>query len=92
MGGVLDFFKGGKKDVSSRTAVVLTEAGKKQADNEMYAGRNYAILASLRDHHMSKTVADIANETDIDVSEVKERVKVLARRGLVRLMSEYEVE
>lgn len=89
--GVMDFLKGGKKDISSRTAVILTEAGKKEAENIQYAGRNFAILAVLQDHHVARTIGDIARETDIDVAEVKERVRVLARQGLVRLMSEYEV-
>jgi DNA-binding MarR family transcriptional regulator len=90
--GLMDFFGKPKRAVTARTAVLLTDAGKRAAETQMYTGRNYAILAALQDHHMSKTVGDIANETDIDVSEVKERVKVLARQGQVRLMSEYEVD
>jgi len=44
----------------------------------------------LQDHHMARTISDISNETDIEVSEVVERVKALARQGQVRLMSEFE--
>lgn len=91
--GLLDGLIGkSKREVSARTAVVLTEAGKKVAESEMYAGRNFAILAALQGHRGTMTVSEIANETNIDTSEVKERVKVLARQGRVRLMSEYEVE
>ena len=56
----------------------------------MAGGKNFAILSVLQDHHMARTVSDISNETDIEVSEVVERVKILARQGQVRLMSEFE--
>jgi DNA-binding MarR family transcriptional regulator len=89
---VKDFILGDRKPkITSRTAVLLTDAGKKTAEQYLAGGKNFAILSVLQDHHMARTVSDIANETDIDINEVKERVKILARQGQVRLMSEYEV-
>lgn len=89
--GALDFLKkGGKPKITSRTAVLLTETGKKTAEQYLAGGKNFAILSVLQDHHMARTVSDIANETDIDLNEVIERVKILARQGQVRLMSEFE--
>lgn len=72
--------------ISSFTSVSITDAGKKTAERELAQGATYAILSVL-DDHSPRTVGSIAHETQIDINEVKERVKMLARQGYVRLTS-----
>lgn len=71
--------------LSSSHIVGLTELGKRTAEQVLAKGPSFAILSCLAEHS-PRSVHDIADETGIEVSELKERVKILARQGYVRLV------
>lgn len=72
--------------LSKDTMVGITEQGKRTAERVLAKGRMFAILSLLNDHS-PRTISDISTGTQIEVEEVKRRVKVLAGQGYVRLTS-----
>ena len=77
----------GKKSdpVSGHTPVGLTELGKKTAEGALSRGGTFAILSALAERS-PQSVLDISNATGMDLGETKERCKILARQGYVRLV------
>ena len=70
--------------ITRQTLVGLTEAGKRTAEKELARGPTFAILSTLEEiPHCS--IGKLAEETQIDIDEVKERVRLLAKQGLVRV-------
>ena len=85
----LPFFGGAKKTkITSGMSIALTEQGKRTAEQQLSRGPTFAILSVLQDHS-PRSVGEIAEETDIDISEVKQRVKDLAKGGSVRILNEF---
>ena len=73
----------GKPKLTSDMTVGLTDTGKKMALRDTSKGRSYAIVASLNERS-PQSLGELSEETQIDISEVKARIKVLARQGYVR--------
>lgn len=75
--------------LTRQTIVRLTEAGKKLAEQELAKGPNYAILATMEDKpHCS--IGELAEETDMDIEEVKGRIKIMVRQGYIGLTGQIE--
>ena len=70
--------------LSSHSMIGITEVGKKTAQQELARGPTFAIL-SLLDEHTPRSIGEIAEETQIDISEVKERLKILGKQGYIRI-------
>lgn len=70
--------------LTSSMTVGITEVGKKTAEQELARGPTFAILACLNEHS-PRSVGDISEETQIDIVEVKQRIKILARQGYIRM-------
>lgn len=89
--GFLDLLKGKNKDnqnIKASTMVFITDIGKKTAEKQISKGETFAILSALNEKSPS-SVSEIAEETDIDIIELKSRLKEMAKSdvGLVRVMS-----
>jgi len=89
--GFLDMLKANKKEgqnIKASTMVFITEVGKKTAETQISKGETFAILSALNEKSPS-SVAEIAEETDIDMIELKSRLKEMSKSdvGLVRVMS-----
>jgi len=70
--------------LTSSMTVGITEVGKKTAEQELARGPTFAILALLSEHS-PRSVGEISDETQVDIVEVKQRVKVLAKQGYLRM-------
>jgi len=70
--------------LTSSMTVGVTEVGKKTAEQELARGPTFAILALLNEHS-PRSIGEISEETQVDITEVKQRIKILARQGYVRL-------
>lgn len=80
------FGLGKKPEVKASTMIGLTEVGKRMAEKYTSSGKTFVILAQLNEKS-PQTVADIAHDSDIDIDEVKARIKDLAKSGVVRIMA-----
>lgn len=85
----LRLFGRGTPKLTRQTIVRLTEAGKQLVEQDLAQGRNYAILSTLEDRpHCS--IGDIAEEKDMDIEEVKERILTMAKQGFIGLSGQIE--
>lgn len=80
------FGLGKKSDIKASTMVGLTEIGKQKAEKQLSKGAEYAILAPLIEKS-PQSVAEIAQEADMNIDELKARIKYLAKSGVVRIMA-----
>ena len=71
--------------LSAQMTVSLTDLGKKTAEQFLAKGTTFAILSVLNDHS-PQSIKEISEGTQIEMNELKERIKILARQGYVRLM------
>lgn len=77
-----------KKDkVSSHSMVGLTPRGKQHINAA--GGKDFAILSALEEQNPS-TMSRIAEETNMDLSEIQSRLKILSGQGLVTIGSRME--
>lgn len=72
--------------ISVHTTVGLTETGKRLAEQYEPKGATFVIVSTLQERQ-PQSVGEIAREANMDVDEVKERIKLLARQGYIRVMS-----
>lgn len=70
--------------LTSQMMVGITEMGKNTAQQLLAKGPTFAVLSTLNDHS-PLSIKDISEETQIDITELKERIRILARQGYVRL-------
>jgi DNA-binding MarR family transcriptional regulator len=85
LGKFLNFGK--KNKIKAHTQVLITEIGKKKAEKFESSGKEFAILAYLNEKSPS-TITEIAEETDIDIDELKARIELMSKaNGTVRLMA-----
>lgn len=70
--------------LTSQMTVGITEVGKNTAQQLLARGPTFAILSTLNEHS-PLTIREISEETQIDMTELKERIRILARQGYVRL-------
>ena len=79
------FGLGKKADIKANTMVGLTESGKKIAEKYVSKGATFAIVAQLNEKS-PQTVTELASETDMDINELKARIKDLSKSGVVRVI------
>lgn len=81
-----NFFGLGKKpEVKASTMVAMTDVGKNMAEKHMSSGATFVILSKLNEKS-PQMVAEIAQASDMDINEVKERIKELSKSGVIRIM------
>lgn len=73
----------GKPKVSGSMTVGLTESGKKTAERSASRGPTFAILATL-DERSPQSISELQSATQIDMVELKKRLELMAKGGLVR--------
>ena len=81
--GILNPFAKEPK-LTSQMTVGITEVGKKTAEQELARGPTFAILSALNEHS-PRSIGDLSEEIQVEISEVKERIKILARQGYLRI-------
>lgn len=75
---------GNKPKITNRTAVGLTDTGKREAERFASKGVTFAILSALNEQS-PQTIKNLSEETQVPISEIMARVKMLASQGYVRL-------
>ena len=80
----MNLFHKTEPKLTSQMTVGITEVGKNTAQQVLARGPTFAILSTLNEHS-PQTIKEISEETQIDITELKERIKILARQGYVRL-------
>lgn len=80
------FGLGKKPKVLASTMIGVTDTGKRMPEKYSTSGKTFVILSSLVEKS-PQTIADLAQETDIDIDELKKRVELLAKSGMVRIMA-----
>ena len=70
--------------VTGSTSIALTEPGKRMAEKYSSRGPTFTILAALSEKS-PMTVSELAMETQIEISEAKQRIKLLSKQGLLRV-------
>lgn len=83
----MGIFNKQKTELSAHTPVGLTELGQRTAESVMARGQTFAILSALAEHN-PRSISDLARETNINIEEMKERIKIMAREGYVRVSLE----
>lgn len=77
---------GSKPKISTVSSVGLTEQGKRVAEKYSSQGVTFVILSALSEQS-PQTVKQLADSTQIEISELKKRLEHLAKSGLVRFSS-----
>lgn len=72
--------------LNANTSVALTEEGKRMAETQTSSGATFAIVSSL-DERSPQMVREVAADTQIDMPELKKRMEILIKGGLVRTTS-----
>ncbi len=75
--------------VNATTMVDLTDKGKQLVYNIDSGGINHRILSEL-DNEAPQTVGRLCKSIRISPDEMKQRIKILSREGLVRITSTNE--
>ena len=70
--------------VTGSTSIALTEPGKRMAEKYVSRGPDFVMLSALSEKS-PMTVSELAIETQIEISEAKQRVKILNKQGLLRV-------
>ena len=71
-----------KNELKANTGIGITPEGKNAAEKDLARGQMFVILSFL-DDHSPRTLSTIAEQTGIEMNEVKERIRILISRKLV---------
>lgn len=72
-----------KDKITGATVVSITETGKRLAEKFASRGPNFAILSSLCEKQ--KSISELSIDTGIEITELKQRVKILKNQEYVHL-------
>jgi len=77
----------GRRDdkVTASSMLSITEDGKNAIQQDSVQDNVAREVLSKLEEHSPKQMVDIANETGIDTDEIKGRVEIMARHGLVAI-------
>ena len=73
----------GAKELTAHSTIGLTALGGAKVENGSLKGKMYEIGATLKDEGAS-SLAEISQETHIEVEKLKHICKVMVRQGYVR--------
>lgn len=86
----LPFLTKRQPKLTTNMSVGITETGKRVVIKGLVGGHTFAILSRL-DEHSPRTVGELSEDTQIDIYEVKERLRQLAHQGYVKVSGDIEI-
>lgn len=73
------------KKIRASTSVGITEQGKREVSRFSSRGDSFTILAVLEDRS-PQTISQVADEANMPINEVTQKLKILQRQGYVRFI------